>query len=163
MTRIKLTALPIILFSAIILLGSCRRDDIEPQTTYSKSGIVMSSAQENNPANTSSATGLLNVTYSKLSKTTDSVSNMHIHGLAPAGFNTGVVQNIVINATPPTTIFPQKTSGKFTFAKSGSLSASLFVDGVAIKEADLLNGMYYLNIHTATYPGGEIRGQIVFQ
>jgi hypothetical protein len=37
------------------------------------------------------------------------------------------------------------------------------VDGVAVREEDLLNGMYYINIHTATYPGGEIRGQIVFQ
>ncbi|MEK7224254.1 MAG: CHRD domain-containing protein [Bacteroidota bacterium] len=32
-----------------------------------------------------------------------------------------------------------------------------------IKELDLLNGNYYINIHTAAYPGGEIRAQIEFQ
>jgi hypothetical protein len=29
------------------------------------------------------------------------------------------------------------------------------------QEADLLAGLYYINIHTDLYPGGEIRGQIV--
>lgn len=36
------------------------------------------------------------------------------------------------------------------------------VDGSAIKEDSLMAGMYYFNIHTAKYPGGEIRGQIEF-
>lgn len=182
MTKIKLTALPSILIATILLLSSCRRDDIENQSIYSKSGIIMNSAQENNPLNTSSASGLMDVSYSKLSRTlsykvtwkdlTDSVFLMHIHGLAPAGFNAGVAQNIVVTPSPPPAaagnvglgIFPQKlSSGRLNFTKSGSISATLFVDGVAIKEADLLNGMYYMNIHTSAFPGGEIRGQITFQ
>jgi hypothetical protein len=92
---------------------------------------------------------------------------MHIHGLAPAGFNASPIQNIVAGSS---TIFPQKTGTRFTYTKSGTISGTLFVDGVAIKEADLLNGMYYMNIHTngvnpngGTYGGGEIRGQIVFK
>ena len=136
----------------------------------------MSGAQEV-PANPSSAIGSMDVSYSRLSRLlsytvrfqnlTDSLALMHIHGLAPVGFNAGVFQNIV---TPSGGIFAQKTGSRFTFTKSGTISGSLFIDGTAIKEADLLNGMYYMNIHTnginpngGTYGGGEIRGQIKFE
>ena len=168
MTKIKLTALPIIIFSAIIMLGSCDRDDIEQESTYSKSGIVMNSAQENNPANTSSAVGTLAFTYSKLSKTlvynfswsglTGPVTASHIHGLAPTGFNASVFQTFTLAS-----IVPCKVNGVAGPTSCGSYSGTLFVDGVAIKEADLLNGNYYVNIHTTAFGGGEIRGQILFQ
>ncbi len=112
----------------------------------------------------------MDVFYSKETRTlsytvnwsglTDSVLLMHIHGLAPTGFAAGVVQNIV---TASNGIFPQKTSGKYTYAKTGKLSGTLLVDGLAVKEEDLLNGQYYMNIHTSVYTGGEIRGQIWFQ
>jgi hypothetical protein len=36
------------------------------------------------------------------------------------------------------------------------------VDGVKIKETELLNGLYYFNIHNILHPAGEIRGQIEF-
>jgi hypothetical protein len=29
------------------------------------------------------------------------------------------------------------------------------------EEADLLSGNWYLNLHSNTYPGGEIRGQLI--
>ena len=175
MTKMRIAVFSITIL-ALVVLSSCHRDDVEQQNTYSKDNIVMSGAQEV-PANPSPATGSMNVSYSKLSKTltykvtwsnlTDSLLLMHIHGLAPAGFSAGVFQNIV---TPSGGIFAQKTGSRLTFGKSGTISGSLFIDGVAIKEADLLNGMYYMNIHTngvnpngGTYGSGEIRGQIVFQ
>ena len=46
---------------------------------------------------------------------------------------------------------------------SGTFTNSFMVDGVAVKEDSLLNGYYYMNFHTTTYPGGEIRGQIEFK
>lgn len=170
MKGLKLTAL----FSSFLLLllatTSCERAAEERKTTdFEKKGILLTGAQEV-PANSSTALGSMDVFYSKETRTltynvfwsglTDSVMLMHIHGLAPAGFNAGVVQNIV---TASNGIYPQKTSGKYTYLKSGTLSGSLLADGVAVKEQDLLNGMYYLNIHTTVYPGGEIRGQIKFQ
>ena len=171
MTKIKLTAHPIIIFTAITILSSCRRDDVEQQTTYSKSGIVINSAQEVPAlANLSSAVGTLNVNYSKLSKTltynfswsglTGPVTAFHIHGLDPIGFShpQNVFQTFVVAS-----IVPCKVNGVNGPTSCGSYSGTLYIDGVAIKEADLLNGMYYVNIHTAANGGGEIRGQIVFQ
>jgi hypothetical protein len=188
MTKMRIAVFSITILALVVLASSCHRDDVEQQNTYSKDNIVMSGAQEV-PANPSPAIGSMNVSYSRLSKTltykvtwsnlTDSLLLMHIHGLAPAGFTASPVQNIVVNPNGPPAapgnvglgIFPQKlASGRLNFGKSGTISASVFVDGVAIKEADLLNGMYYMNIHTnginpngGDYKGGEIRGQITFQ
>ena len=124
----------------------------------------MTGAQENNPANVSTALGNLDVYYAKNSKIlsykftwqglTDTIIGIHIHGLAPVGFNTGIVQNILILNTKNEALFPYR---------GGSYSGTFNVDGVVVKEENLLNGLYYLNIHTKIYPGGEIRGQIKFQ
>lgn len=170
MKLIKLTAFSSLLLAFTFSITSCEKAAEKKKTTdYEKKGIVLSGAQEY-PAVPSSALGSMDVFYSKETRTltynvtwsglTDSVLLMHIHGLAPAGYNASVVQNIV---TASNGIFAQKTSGKFTYAKSGKLSATLLADGVVVKEQDILNGLYYLNIHTNTYSGGEIRGQIVFQ
>jgi CHRD domain len=179
MQLLKLTILSSLLFAVAIGFTSCEKEaDRKKVTEYSRTAIAMTGAQENNPLNTSPAIGSMDVFYSKASKTlvykvtwsglTDSVMLMHIHGLAPVGFNTSVVQNIIVPATPNGTIglgiFPQKTAaGKYNFYQSGTISGSLLVDGVVIKEENLLNGLYYMNIHTTTYPAGEIRGQIKFQ
>ena len=169
MKLIKLTALMSLLFVLVFSMTSCEKNAEKRQTTeYEKTGIVMSGAQET-PAVPSPALGTMDVLYSKETRTltykvtwsglTDSLSAMHIHGLAPTGFAAGVIQNIVAASN---SIFPQRTSGKYTFLKSGSISGTLLADGVAVKEQDILNGVYYMNIHTPAYPGGEIRGQITF-
>ncbi len=169
MKLIKLTALTSLLFVLVFSMTSCEKNAEKRTTTdYEKTGIIMSGAQET-PAVPSPALGTMDVRYSKETRTltykvtwsglTDSLSLMHIHGLAPTGFAAGVVQNIV---TPANGIFPQRTSGKFTFLRSGTISGTLLVDGVLVKEENLLNGLYYMNIHTPAYPAGEIRGQINF-
>ncbi len=157
MKLIKLTALPILLFVSLLMLSSCEPDaELKKITDFQKSGIVMSGAQET-PAVASSSLGTLNVFYTRETRILSYTINwsglsgnptgMHVHGLAPSGYAASVVQTI-------------STSGLTT---SGSKSGTMLVDGVVIKENDLLNGFYYINIHTAAYPGGEIRGQIKFQ
>mgnify|MGYP001587361319 CR=1 FL=1 len=168
MKLIKLTALTSLLFVFVLGISSCEKIAEKKKTTdYEKKGIIMTAAQENNPLNTSTAIGIMDVSYSKETRLlswsviwsglTGPVAAMHIHGLAPTGYNAGVVQNIITAsnglATPNATLYP--ATGKF--------SGTMLVDGSVVKELDLLNGFYYMNIHTATYPGGEIRGQIVFQ
>jgi hypothetical protein len=65
-------------------------------------------------------------------------SAAHIHGPAPAGVNAGVQFPL-----PP---------GNPKVGVVGPLSAQ--------QKSDLLDGLYYINIHTSVFPGGEIRGQI---
>lgn len=67
----------------------------------------------------------------------------HIHGPAALGFNAGVV-------------FP---FAGVPAATSGTLPEQVFAMPVA-RLADFKAGLYYFNIHTSNYPGGEIRGQI---
>jgi CHRD domain len=170
MKLIKLTALPLLFIVFILGITSCEKNAEKKKTTdYEKKNIPLTGAQET-PATPTSALGSMDVFYSKETRTlsytvrwsglTDSVMLMHIHGLAPTGFAAGVVQNIV---TASNSIFPQKTAGKYTFSKSGSLTGVLLADGVLVKEQDILNGSYYMNIHTTVYPAGEIRAQITFQ
>ena len=169
MTKMRLTALSLITIALITVLVSCRRDDVEHQNLYMKTNVVLSGAQET-PGNSSSALGSMDVSYSRLSKTlgytvrwsglTGPVTGMHIHGADPAGFSR---PNNIFQTFTLTAIVPCKVNGVNGPTSCGSYTGTLFIDGVAIKEVDLLNGMYYVNIHTATYPGGEIRGQIVFQ
>jgi hypothetical protein len=118
------------------------------------------------PAVTAAGLGSMEVFYSKdtrilsysvsWSGLTGAVTAMHIHGKAPVGFAAGVFQNIITSSGG---IFTPGSS----YGINGKVSATLLVDGVTIKEEDLLSGQYYMNIHTAANPGGEIRAQIVFQ
>jgi hypothetical protein len=75
----------------------------------------------------------------------------HIHCCVPAGVNAPVVL--------PFLGFPAATSG--TFSQTYDLATSL-INGITVLQfiAGLEAGNAYLNIHNATFPGGEIRGQI---
>jgi Cu/Zn superoxide dismutase len=131
--------------------------EFENCDVVSKKGLLLEGSQEV-PAKTTKACGTMDVTYNKTTKiltysiTWNSLSGIpvgsHIHGEAPRGVNAPVVH-------PFTDLIPKTTSGSFT--------NWVLVDEVAIKQTGLLNGQYYLNIHTMLNPGGEIRGQIEFK
>jgi CHRD domain len=179
MKLIKLTVLPLLLFVTILTMVSCEPDEeLKKTTDFQKLAIVMTGAQEV-PANPSAGIGSMDVFYSKETRIlsykvtwqglTDSVTAMHIHGLSPVGFSSGIVQNIIAGVGTGTGTSGAQFSaqlvnpGPLRFTKTGAISGTFPVDGVVVKEADLLNGMYYMNIHTKTYGGGEVRGQIKFQ
>jgi len=65
----------------------------------------------------------------------------HIHGMAPPGTNAGVILPLT------------HTSGT-----SGTLSGAGVLTGAQV--AGMIAGNTYVNVHTAQFPGGEIRGQI---
>jgi hypothetical protein len=101
------------------------------------------------PPNTSAATGTADIdfdaatkkltwklTYSGLS---GPATAAHFHGPAEEGKNAGVAV-----AIPNATSSPAEGSATLTDAQA----------------ADLAAGKYYVNIHTAANPGGEIRGQV---
>jgi hypothetical protein len=79
-----------------------------------------------------------NISWSGLS---GPATAMHFHGPAPAGVNAGVQVNI----------------GAISGLSSPSIGGTTISGAQA---SDLLAGLWYINIHTANYPGGEIRGQV---
>jgi hypothetical protein len=161
MKWIKLTVLSSVVFAFLLQITACEQtEEVKKTTLYQRTNIPMTGAQENPPVNTA-ALGTMDVSYNKSTKMlnytvrwsglTGNPTAMHIHGLAPVGYNTGIVQTILSASNP--TLFPA----------TGSFSGTFLADGVVVKEENLLNGFYYINIHTTINPGGEIRGQIVFQ
>jgi hypothetical protein len=101
------------------------------------------------PPNASTATGTADIDYDAASKKltwkltysglTGPATAAHFHGPAEPGKNAGVAV-----AIPNATTSPNEGSATLTDAQA----------------ADLLAGKYYVNVHTAANPGGEIRGQV---
>jgi hypothetical protein len=101
------------------------------------------------PPTTTTATGTADVDYDAATKKltwklsysglTGPATAAHFHGPAEAGKNAGVKVPIA-NATSS----PAEGSATLTDEQA----------------ADLLAGKYYINVHTAANPGGEIRGQV---
>ena len=111
------------------------------------------SAQEAPTRVTSPATGSISGTYNKSTNllsytitwtglTGGNPSAMHFHGPADPGISAPVVIPIT----------------GFSAAAAGSVSGTATLTDA--QEIDFMNGLWYYNIHNATYPGGEIRGQI---
>jgi len=161
MKLIKLTALPLLLFSVLLSLGSCEKSaEAKTGTLFAKYGIVMSGAQVV-PTSTSPALGSMDVYYIKGSKLLNykisytglsgTPTGVGLYGLAPEGYG--------VSPTTPFQVIP--TTG--LTAAAGTVSGNLLVDEISVKEANVLNGLYYILIRTAAFPAGEIRGQIIFQ
>lgn len=75
---------------------------------------------------------------------TGTANAAHLHGPAPQNANGGVLQGFSINDNS---------------ADNGFISQSLTL--TAPQETALLDGLTYINIHTAANGGGEMRGNLV--
>ena len=116
---------------------------------YCLKGSLQGSQQV--PANGSTATGVVIVRYNATSKLlelwgdyhnlTTAITGSHIHGPAGPGVNAAVLFTLANTGGVTGTI-----SGTFTLTPA--------------QETDLLAGNYYVNTHTSTFPGGEIRAQL---
>ena len=99
------------------------------------------------PPNASTAVGMARIDLSGMalkwtvtySGTTGPVTAGHFHGPAPAGANAGVVLPFTGSMASPI-----EGSATLTQAQVDQLKA----------------GLWYVNLHTAAHPGGELRGQV---
>jgi hypothetical protein len=140
-----------ILVVLVLFAVSCKKDPtivptVTEASTILKFGAVLKGSNEV-PANPSKAEGSVNGTFNTKTKVLSmtvtfsgmTANNMHIHRAAP-GVNGGVIFPIAGPYKSPVTY----TSLPFT----------------AAQEDDLMKSMYYVNVHSTTFPGGEIRGQL---
>lgn len=152
-----------ILLLSLLALGACGTDPKAPPTTVAPSSAPESPAEVSNimmfvqlsgknevPPNASTGTGSVdarlarrsnllswNISYSGL---TGPLTSAHFHDPAFAGQNAGIGLALGPNLASPivgsTTLTPEQA-------------------------ADLRAGKWYVNLHTAAYPNGEVRGQVV--
>ena len=134
------------LLLATTFIAGWKKDDVIPIDNVTFANIQVNSNQEV-PTNTSSATGTSNIIYEKNTNTLTYIINysgvtptaMHFHKGA-----VGVSGAVEIEVKAP-----------YTSGMTGILKLT------DAQETDLLAGLWYLNIHSATFAGGEIRGQVV--
>ena len=141
----------------IILASVCTFVLVAPamaQTTY----IGVLSGGTEVPPNATPATGnatvVLNAPGTQLSVSvqfqnlTAAWTAAHIHGPAPAGSNAGVKWGLLSGWV----FGAGNTSGTLT---------NFLVSGITPTDvANLNSGQFYVNIHTSTFPGGELRAQL---
>ena len=106
--------------------------------------------QEVPPVDTD-ATGFAAITYDDISNLLawaiswtpleSGETGMHFHGPAQPGQTAGIQVDI----------------GAISGLSSPSIGSTMITDE---QEADLLAGLWYVNIHSNVYPSGEIRGQV---
>lgn len=142
---------------AATLLGLTLASAALAQTVYT---TVMTGGNEVPPvatAATGTATVVLNAAQTQLSiscsfqNLVGTYTASHIHGPANVGVNAGVKWGFV--GAPAGWIFANANH-------DGTLTNFLVVGVTAADVANLNAGQFYVNVHSNTFPGGEIRGQL---
>ena len=147
MVAAALSAMPLTASASVLLFNAGLTGAAEvPPNSSPATGVVTLFYDDNNSALTTDDRYSFALSAFGLS---GQITGAHIHR-APAGVNGPVV--VPLNAAP------------FTFFQSGStvlIGGSNVAPPYASFLSDLQAGLAYTNIHTALYPGGEIRGQLL--
>ena len=133
-----LTALPT-QAATVILTSNLNALNSAPQNSSTATGTAL--------MNFDDVTNQFNLSIDINGITTTTLTNSHIH-LGASGVNGIVIFPI------GTTGWTNNTSGGMSLGLTGKSFPTAYV-------ADLLAGNTYLNFHTQTFAGGEIRGQLV--
>ncbi len=139
--------------ATLFVFSSCTSDKLSDRI-LTATNLPIDGLQEV-PQRQTSGNGTMDVVYNKDLRTlsytirwnslTGPVVQAHIHGTAPKGVAAGVLQD---------------WTASISKTVAGTYTGTVLIDGVVFTEEDLLLGRYYVNLHTALYPAGEIRGQI---
>ncbi|MDX1735146.1 MAG: CHRD domain-containing protein, partial [Halioglobus sp.] len=91
--------------------------------------------------------------------TLDDTSNLFSWDISWAGLLTPVfIGHFHGPALPTQNAGVQVSLGPVSGASGSTMGSAVISD---LQAADLLGGLWYINLHTATWPGGEIRGQVL--
>jgi hypothetical protein len=137
-------AISSLLFSAI----SCsnNNDDSPPTPVIVTFNATLNGANEV-PANASTATGNATLNYNKTTKTLS--MNVTYSGITP---NDGHIHVGAVGVDGPIVFHLPSLTSPINFTSTALTTA---------QEADLLSNLYYVNLHTEAFTGGEIRGQLI--
>jgi CHRD domain len=150
MKFISIRAMLFVAFAIFVFSCKKKADEIIPPVTTVNFAATVNGANEV-PTNSSTATGAMTGKFDKVSKVLSftltysglTATNMHIHK-GPAGVSGSVLFGLSTSpfTSPVTYTSPALSTGQ---------------------EDSLMTNLYYINIHSAAFPAGEIRGQILKQ
>lgn len=159
-----------LLVSFTLVLSSCDEDDdinLPANEVKFENIALTGDAEISNPPVTTTGSGTLNAVYNQdtkkisytvnwtLGNENDKTVGMHFHGPASITENAPIVIGIPLSSTG---------GGGYTGGGTGSNTGTVSGQTRALTQAEeeqLLDGKWYLNIHSTTYPNGELRGQVV--
>ena len=136
----------LLLAVSLFTLGACDDDDDDMPSPITNFTATLNGASEN-PANNSTATGSATGTFNSDTKQLN--LTITYTGLTPT---VGHIHMGAVGANGDP-VFP------FVSVASSPITFSEVLD--ATEEGNLMAGMYYVNLHSAAFPGGEIRGQLI--
>ncbi len=142
--KFSLKLLGITAFMASAVLVGCKKNSEEPATQSYK---AEANGATEIPSNSSTATATFNGTYNPGTKTFS--GTLTYTGITPTGWR-------IERGTDTTTGSLVVSLGAVVVSP---LNFSVTLDADA--EAELKSGGYYINITSAAYPAGEIRGKLV--
>jgi hypothetical protein len=132
------------------LLGLCANSPAQMTTPAVSTLTARLSGSSEVPPTTGSGSGTLQATLDKQTRVltwsmtyaglSGPITAAHLHGPAVAGENAGVAVPIAVGLKSP-------DNGVVTLSTA--------------QMEDLLAGKWYVNVHTAVNPNGEIRGQVM--
>ena len=136
----------IILAGVLITASSCKKEEVDTNVKY----LATINGVSEVPVNASAATGTATLTYNKDTKIFSIVVNFSGVTATGAHIHKGAVG----------------VSGPVIFGFTAPITSPINYTSVALddtQQADLEANMLYVNIHSAAFPGGEIRGQLIKQ
>ncbi len=147
----------VVSLTCLVMAGSARADLIVLSA-------VLSGANET-PPNTSPATGLSRLTLDTVANTiawnvtfggflgTPTIAHFHVG-------NVGVAGPVLYDIAPTNPYSSPLVGSAALVNKSVSVGGVPTTFSVADQKQQLLDGLWYTNLHSSRFPGGEARGQL---